>query len=65
MRTLGATIPVNDVPLIKEARPIKIQAVYEQTDRALRFKVTTRTVGVPYSDTNQVVECWEVLQVGN
>lgn len=64
MRTLGATIPVNDVPMIKEARPRKIQAVYEQTDMALRFKVTTRTVGVPYSDTNQVVECWEVLQVG-
>jgi len=56
---------VNDIPMVKEARPRKIQAVYEHTDKALRYKVITRTVGVPYSDTNQVVECWEVLQAEN
>jgi hypothetical protein len=52
MRCLGATLPVNDIPMIKEARPRKVQALFERTDRAVRFKVTTRTVGVPYSETN-------------
>jgi hypothetical protein len=65
MRCLGATIPVNDIPMVKDARPRKVQAVFEQTDKVVRFKVTTRTAGVPYSDTNQVIECWDVLQVGN
>ena len=52
MRCLGATLPVNDIPMVKEARPRKVQALFERNDQAVRFKVTTRTVGVPYSDTN-------------
>lgn len=63
VRLLGATIPVTDVPMVKEAGPRKVQAVFKKSDKTIRFKVTTRTAGVPYNNCSQVEECWDVMQV--